>query len=314
MDLKKSDRIEITVLMDNYSDVLIPSGEHVERPPLARESMIAEPVIAEHGLSLFIKVFKGDQDRCLLMDAGWTAMGLIHNIEVLKIDLAGIEAFVLSHGHMDHFGGLGKILELCPPKIPLILHPDALLDIRFLRLPDGKKVYFPSLDESSLTEAGASLIKTSSPLLLVSGQVVTTGEVERVSAFEKGLPDAYLERDGKIESDLIRDDQSLIMHLEGRGLVVVSGCAHSGIINTVRHARKITGIDRIYAVVGGFHLSGPHFEPIINETIRELKEIDPAIVIPMHCTGFKATAEIFREMNDQFILSSVGARFIFNGC
>ncbi|MCD6353498.1 MAG: MBL fold metallo-hydrolase, partial [Proteobacteria bacterium] len=101
-------------------------------------------------------------------------------------------------------------------------------------------------------------------------------------------------------------DQALVIHLKGKGLVIISGCSHSGIINIIHYARKITGVTRVYGVMGGFHLTGPAFEPIIGETIEKLKAINPAIIFPMHCTGWKATTEIAEQMPRQFVLSSVG--------
>jgi 7,8-dihydropterin-6-yl-methyl-4-(beta-D-ribofuranosyl)aminobenzene 5'-phosphate synthase len=277
---------------------------------MAEESKIIEPLLAEHGLSLFIKIFKGNQQHSILMDAGWSEIGVIHNLKILGVDLSDIEAIVLSHGHMDHFGGLKKILALLSQKISLIFHPDVLLDSRFLQLPNGERVNFPALDESFLKKTGASLIKTSSPYILASDLVATTGEIERVTDFERGLPGAYFERDGKIEPDYLLDDHGLVINLKDKGLVVISGCAHSGIINTVYHAQKIIGTDQVYAIMGGFHLGGSHFEPAVGITIKLLKEIDPEVIVPMHCTGFKATTRIAQEMPDRFILSSVGTKIL----
>jgi 7,8-dihydropterin-6-yl-methyl-4-(beta-D-ribofuranosyl)aminobenzene 5'-phosphate synthase len=124
------------------------------------------------------------------------------------------------------------------------------------------------------------------------------------------MPNACLERNGKIEYDPILDDQGIVIHVKGKGLVVVSGCAHAGIINTIYHARNISEVNNVYAVLGGFHLSGPLFEPIISRTIEELKKIDPQIIVPMHCTGWKAINELAKEMPQQFVLNSVGTRFV----
>jgi 7,8-dihydropterin-6-yl-methyl-4-(beta-D-ribofuranosyl)aminobenzene 5'-phosphate synthase len=138
--------------------------------------------------------------------------------------------------------------------------------------------------------------------------ILVTGEVERATGFEKGLPNASLERDGKLEPDAIRDDQALVVNLKDKGLVVISGCAHSGIINTVLYAKKITGVDRIHAVLGGFHLSGPVVEPVIEETITEFKKIKPEVIIPMHCTGWEAIKRFSQAFPSSFILNSVGTK------
>jgi 7,8-dihydropterin-6-yl-methyl-4-(beta-D-ribofuranosyl)aminobenzene 5'-phosphate synthase len=140
--------------------------------------------------------------------------------------------------------------------------------------------------------------------------VLVTGEIERTTDFEKGLPHAYLERGGKTEPDRILDDQGLVVHLKGKGLVIITGCAHSGIINTIQFAQKLTEISSVYAIIGGFHLSGPKFESIIPRTLEELKVINPAVICPMHCTGWKATVEIARKMLHQFVLNSVGTTLV----
>jgi 7,8-dihydropterin-6-yl-methyl-4-(beta-D-ribofuranosyl)aminobenzene 5'-phosphate synthase len=133
--------------------------------------------------------------------------------------------------------------------------------------------------------------------------------VERVTDFEKGLPNAQMERNGKIEKDLILDDQALVINLKGKGLVVIAGCSHAGIINTILYAGKITGVEKVHTVLGGFHLSGPIFEPIIEETIKEFKKMAPEVLVPMHCTGWKAIQRFSDEFPSSFVLNSVGSRF-----
>ncbi|MBW2208743.1 MAG: MBL fold metallo-hydrolase, partial [Deltaproteobacteria bacterium] len=151
------------------------------------------------------------------------------------------------------------------------------------------------------------LIESKTPTPLAGERIMVTGEVERVTSFEKGLPNAVLERDGKIEKDPISDDQALVVNLKGKGLVVIAGCSHAGIINTVFYAQKVTSIQKIHAVIGGFHLSGPYFEKIIEQTIGELKKIRPQFLSPMHCTGWKAIQQMSQEFPEEFILNSVGS-------
>ena len=136
---------------------------------------------------------------------------------------------------------------------------------------------------------------------------MVTGEVEPVTSFEKGLPNTVLERDGKIERDPISDDQALVINLKEKGLVVIAGCSHAGIINTILYAQKITGIQEVHAVVGGFHLSGPYFEKIIEQTLGELKRIRPQFLSPMPCTGWKATQQMSQAFPEEFILNSLGS-------
>lgn len=311
--LQETDMVEITVVIDNYTDVLLAdTTEVIKRAPLIvdKDNRIGGAPLAEHALSLVIKVFKDAECHTILFDAGWSKVGVPYNLKLFGIALADIESSVLSHGHMDHFGALAEVLKGVGKKVPLVVHPHAFLTPRYFELPDGRRVKYPFLDEQSLIEAGAAVIKTKSPFLLASDLAVTTGEVERVTDFEKGMPNTYLERNGQVERDLILDDQGVVINIKHKGLVVVSGCAHAGIINTIRHAQKITGIGRVYAVLGGFHLTGSFFESIIGRTIGELKRTNPSIVVPMHCTGWKALNQIAREMPEQFALSTVGTRFL----
>lgn len=307
VELRQAEKVEIVTLMDNYTDCLIPSSNTVKRNPPHKNGKVAPPLVAEHGLSLLIRVFEHGEFRTILLDAGWSATGVAYNISQLEIPVDRIETVVLSHGHMDHWGSLRNILRLMSEPIPVLAHPDVFLTNRFLVLPDGKKVLFPDLDEEALGEEGINVIKNSQPHSLASNLIVATGEIERTAGFEKGLPNAYVDRSGTVEPDRLLDDQGLIVLLKDKGLVIITGCAHSGIINTVRYAKKITGVESVYAVIGGFHLSGQAFEPVIPRTIDELEAINPAIISPMHCTGWKATTKMAEVFPRQFVLSSVGA-------
>jgi len=189
-----------------------------------------------------------------------------------------------------------------------VLHPGAFDSPRFFGLADGRKLLFPqTLVKEELLKRNVALMERKTPTPLAHEGILVTGEVERVTPFEKGLPNAVLERDGKIEKDPIVDDQALVIHLKGKGLVIIAGCSHAGIINTVLYAQKLTGIEKVHTILGGFHLSGPHFEPIIEQTIGELKRFNPEVLVPMHCTGWTAIQRMSQEFPDAFILNSVGS-------
>ena len=311
VQLKEVTRVEILTLMDNYVDVLLRSTDVVTRPPMAKGlELPTDNLLAEHGLSMLVKAYQGKEKHTVLFDTGHTSVGVPHNIELLEVDLDEVEALVLSHGHMDHTGSLFVVLERIGKSIPLVVHPEAFVWPRYFGLDDGRNLRFPrTLVKADLEHRKVQLVVSKTPTLLAHNLVAVTGEVERVTDFEKGLPNAVLERDGKLEKDPIADDPSLVLNLKGKGLVVLSGCAHAGIINTILHAQKITGISKVHAVIGGFHLSGPAFEPIIEETIRELKQMEPAVIVPMHCTGWKAIERFSQEFPESFILNSVGSKF-----
>lgn len=307
INLREADRAEVTILVDNYVDMLMLPSTAIDKRP---QTPPGKPLLAEHGLSCLIRVFDGSEEHCVLMDAGVSPACMSHNASMLNIDLRAVESTVLSHGHFDHFAGLLEFLKLSGHKMPLVLHPDAFLERR-LNPPGRTPVALPRLDEPSLIKGGALLQKSGTPSVIASGLLALTGEVARTNSFEKGFPWAEVKINGKWIVDPFHDDQGLIIRLRDKGIVVISGCAHAGIINTVQYARKISGTDKVHAVLGGFHLSGPLFEPVIEPTVQEMKRINPDYVIPMHCTGWKAINRFAEEMPGKFLLNTVGTTYVF---
>jgi 7,8-dihydropterin-6-yl-methyl-4-(beta-D-ribofuranosyl)aminobenzene 5'-phosphate synthase len=308
LHLREADKLEVTILLDNYTDALLLQSTEVVRrlripPPSAP--------LAEHGLSCLLRVYADSEEHVVLMDAGTSATCLLHNVDLLKVDLSQVESVVLSHGHFDHFGGLPELLRRTREGIPLVLHRDAFLERR-LNVPDvGRPTELPTLDGEALEECGAALHKSDEASTLASDLVLVTGEVERVTGFERGFPWAEAKIDGDWIVDPFHDDQGVAVKVRGKGLVVIGGCSHAGIINTAKHAQHVTQTDVVHAVLGGFHLNGPAFEPIIGPTIEEMKKIGPEYVVPMHCTGWKAINQFAREMPGQFLLNSVGTTYVF---
>jgi 7,8-dihydropterin-6-yl-methyl-4-(beta-D-ribofuranosyl)aminobenzene 5'-phosphate synthase len=162
-----------------------------------------------------------------------------------------------------------------------------------------------------IQSAGLKLVETKDPYPLLDSSFLFLGEIPRVNDFEMGMPNAYYQDDEEEKRDAIEDDTAVVVHLKGKGLVVLSGCAHSGIVNTTKYAREVTGIDKIHAVMGGFHLTGNHFEPFIDITTESLKELNPDYVIPTHCTGRKAINTMEKEMPSKFLLSMAGTKMTF---
>ena len=309
LNLREADKVEVTVLVDNYTDVFLQSTEVVKRPALQLNP--PKTLLAEHGFSCLLKVCSGSEEHVVLIDAGISTTCFFNNVNVLGLDLSKVESVVLSHGHLDHFGALVEFLNGAKKGIPLVLHPDAFLE-RALNIPNsGRLTDFPVLDKAALKETGVALHEAKGASMLASGLVLVSGEVERVTDFEKGFPWSEAKIDDQWVVDPFRDDQGVVVKLKRKGLVVIGGCSHAGIINTVKHAQKVARTDKVHAVLGGFHLTGPLFEPIIEPTIAEMKKIGPDFVIPMHCTGWKAINRFAQEMPEQFLLNAVGATYVF---
>lgn len=306
--LHDADSVSITTIIDNSLDhLLLEKHPAMKRPILSWE----DNPVAEHGLSLLIEIEGGGKRHTVLLDAGLSSMALLHNMNVLQVPLDRIESIFLSHGHMDHIGGLMDLLVKIGRPIDLVSHPGAYCKRR-LNIPGkGPQKELPALDAAALRHAGANILTRPGPTLWCSDMLLALGHVERVTDFERGFPWAEIHQDGAWDADPFNDDQALVFHVRGKGLVVVSGCAHSGIINTVRYARKVTGIDTVYAVMGGFHMTGPVFEPIIGQTVAAMRSIAPTYLIPMHCTGWKSIHAFATAMPDQFLMNSVGTRCHF---
>jgi 7,8-dihydropterin-6-yl-methyl-4-(beta-D-ribofuranosyl)aminobenzene 5'-phosphate synthase len=315
MTLNGIDRAEVTCLVDNNVDVLLPNSKIAYRPALD-ENWFIHPLRAEHGFCAAIKLEVNGSERRVLFDSGLAPLTASHNAGVLGLDLSSCELVISSHGHIDHAGGLMNIRKKMNEKeqmqkIPLVLHEEAFRN-RLVKFQDGRTINLPAPNRADLTEAGYNLVEKQSQSLWIEDSILVTGEVPRTNDFEKGFPIHYSEIDGKMENDpLIKDDQAVVLNIEGKGLVVISGCAHAGIINSIKYAMEISGEDRIYAVIGGMHLTGGIFEPLIPRTIDELEQLKPKFIIPCHCSGLEATTEIAKNMPKAFIQNSVGTKYLF---
>jgi 7,8-dihydropterin-6-yl-methyl-4-(beta-D-ribofuranosyl)aminobenzene 5'-phosphate synthase len=313
IQLHEAEKVEILTLQDNYVDVTVTDNSSViSRAMPLKAGEIRNSVIAEHGYSAVIRIEVEGETRTLLFDFGFSECGAAYNAKVLGVDMSQVEALALSHGHSDHLGGMEDLAKLIGRKnIDLYVHPAVFKSPRYIKLGEQQKIYFPKFTKAIAESAGVNVVETISPRAILEGAAVFLGEIPRLTDFEKGLPMAYFQADGTEYWDPIEDDTSVVICLKGKGLIVLSGCAHSGIVNTVQYARNVTGMDRVHVVMGGFHLSGPAFEPIIGRTTEELKKINPSYVIPCHCTGRKAIMHMEREMPEQFILNMSGTKLTF---
>jgi 7,8-dihydropterin-6-yl-methyl-4-(beta-D-ribofuranosyl)aminobenzene 5'-phosphate synthase len=305
--LRSVDEVRVTIVMDNSFDFLLPSTPVARRVRLGPSPFTHLQPRAEHGFSALLTTRLGEQTGRVLFDTGVSPDGILRNLDVMEIDPRDFQAVILSHGHADHANGLeGLAHRVGERSLPLVLHPDAYLE-RKVVLPNGHETLLPPPRKSDLRAAGIEVIEERGPSMLLDGTVLVSGEVARVTDFERGFASHHALRGGEwLPDPLIHDDQCAIVHLRGKGLVIVTGCGHAGIVNIVRNARAITGIDAVHAVIGGFHLSGPQFEPIIGPTIAALAEFAPEVLVPGHCTGWKAVHAIAAAMPDAFIPTAVG--------
>ena len=313
VSIKEVNKIEILTLQDNYIDVAaMDSTDIVQRAMPIKDMEIKNSILAEHGFSAIVTLTMDNQTRSILFDFGFSEHGAAFNAEALGIDLKSIEAMVLSHGHMDHFGGLEQIAERIGKKgINLILHPTAFRKSRYVKITDDLKIGLPSLSREKIENAGISIIESKEPRMLLDDCLLFLGEIPKKTDFEKGFLRMHYNDQGEEKWDPIEEDTAVVVNIKNKGLAVLSGCAHSGIINTVKCAQEVTGVEKVFVIMGGFHLTGADFEPLIEQTTEALIALNPQYVVPTHCTGRKAIMHIDNEMPDNFLLNMSGTKMIF---
>jgi 7,8-dihydropterin-6-yl-methyl-4-(beta-D-ribofuranosyl)aminobenzene 5'-phosphate synthase len=319
-----AEHVDVTVLMDNRADLIVKSSRTVKY-------WTKGPLLAEHGFSALIDLKEGGER--ILWDAGLTPEALPENMRRLGIDAKSIGRLAISHGHHDHTAAVSAVvraMDLGPKprewaagtpvqemrtwaagrRVPLVAHPAAFRE-RWGVGKDGKKHGPLGGPPRAEWEAlGAEIVLSEGPFRLGAG-CWTTGLVPRLTFEKSGRPASLAYRDGDaFFQDDLEEDQAIVIHVRDKGLVVVSGCAHSGIVNTVNHARAISGVDDIYAILGGFHLARASDEEI-QSTVEAVQAFQPRLIVPSHCTGFKAMCAFAAAMPDAFLPGVVGAKYRF---
>jgi 7,8-dihydropterin-6-yl-methyl-4-(beta-D-ribofuranosyl)aminobenzene 5'-phosphate synthase len=319
--LEPVDRVDVTTLVDNTADMLLPDVGPVRRwglsgtggpLPVAPSGVAVggstlDFLRAEHGYSALVDVYQDGRIHRVLYDAGVSPFGLVENLDRLGISPNTFQAIVLSHGHFDHVAGLhGLIKRMGVRKLPVLLHPD-FWTRRRIATPD-RFIDLPTPSRAAIEDAGFALIEDRQPSFLLGGLLLVTGEVPRTTAFETGLPAGHqASADGQWRHDpLVHEDQALVAHVRGRGLVVVTGCGHAGIVNIVRQAKRLTGVDQIHLVTGGLHLRDG---PTLAATVTALTEEQPQLIVPAHCTSWLAHHALYEAMPQAYRPNSVGSRF-----
>jgi len=320
------DALEVSVLVDNVVDPLstLPKGVTGENAVLRANGLMVSSghvrCCANHGLSLVITARIGSDIQTLLFDAGPEAYTFARNSDRLGTPFSEVGAIVLSHGHWDHAGGLPEALRLVVSAngrkpVPFHVNPGMFLT-RGLRQPGGEVVPAePVMSAIDLERRGAAIVNSGDARAIMERMFYVSGEIPRVTPYERGLPPhVKLAQDGlSWEPDpWIMDERYVAAYVKDKGVIVFTACSHAGVINVLTDARNVFGNVPLYAVMGGFHLSGAEVEAIIPDTIRDFGQFALKRIIPCHCTGWRALhalAQVYSE--DVLIPAAVGRKFLF---
>jgi 7,8-dihydropterin-6-yl-methyl-4-(beta-D-ribofuranosyl)aminobenzene 5'-phosphate synthase len=303
------DKLSIWVLADNTYDALRPDSKISKRYRVTP----GKSIHAEHGLSYYIETVADGKTTTCMFDYGLDPAGVMNNIGLLGVDIGKTRAFGLSHGHFDHWTGAASVLKeygsRIPADTPFYVGREAFAR-RFSVRPGGSDAMdLGKLSREELETLGVKVVEVTKPTEIIPGAYLT-GDIERLTSYEKPPPTLLIERGEKPEPDDFRGEQALFFHVKGKGLVVLSGCAHAGIVNTARHAQKVSGVEKLHAVMGGFHLINTKPE-VIQSTVDDIRALNPQYVVPTHCTGFEALVAFGRQMPEAFQLNTSGTQYTF---
>jgi 7,8-dihydropterin-6-yl-methyl-4-(beta-D-ribofuranosyl)aminobenzene 5'-phosphate synthase len=332
IDVPAIDKLTVRVLVDSASDLFFKPGEAggVKTEP-GRSAVSTRPLHSEWGLSLLLEPQRGSESRTLLLDYGWTPETIIGNMELLRVDVSKIDALIMSHGHFDHWGGLIGFLDKHRKALPADLTLYAGGEDNFCQrynraATPGQLADYGMLDRRDIARHDVKLVLAETPVV-IEGQAFTTGKIKRVS-MERVLPNSMVEfgqkngagcntshylpaeMDGKIVPDEHIHEHATCFNLRDKGLIVISSCGHVGIVNSVRQAQEVSGIEKVHAIMGGFHL-GPAPADYLTQVVAEIGKLDPDVLIPMHCSGLNFTQEAQRQMPGKVLTTTTGTRITF---
>ena len=326
------DKLSVRVLVDSASDIFFrPQEVSGVRTEPGRTSDARRPLHSEWGLALYLEPQRGEEKRTFLLDFGWTGETINGNMELLKVDPSKIDALIMSHGHFDHWGGLLGFLERhrkdLPDDLTMYAGGEDNFCQRYVRGgAKGELSDFGMLDRRDLAKQNVKVVLCETPVV-IGGQAFTTGKIKR-SSIEKVLPNSLVEfklkdgagcnashylpaeMEGKIVPDEHIHEHATCFNLKDKGLIVISSCGHVGIVNSVRQAMEVSGIDKVHAIMGGFHL-GPAPADYLKLVVAEIAKLNPDVVIPMHCSGLNFTEEAMRQMPGKVLTTTTGSRITF---
>jgi 7,8-dihydropterin-6-yl-methyl-4-(beta-D-ribofuranosyl)aminobenzene 5'-phosphate synthase len=329
------DGVAVRVVVDSYQFAVAPSRKLVDvdiqhfgwgvgndRPP-------GRTLISEFGLSMLAETRRGTETRNVLVDFGFTPEAVINNASLVGVDPAKLDALVLSHGHYDHFGGLIGFLRTnngkLKAKLPIYIGGEEAFCSRELTIPPVH-ADFGALDRKALEDANLTVTYAPGPAL-VADHGFTTGHIDQTS-FEKILPPTAMkigvengfgcyadklpedERTQTIMPDQFRHEIAMAFNLKGRGLIVLTSCSHRGVINAIKQAQAVSGVNKVHAIIGGFHLA-PYKEDYVRDTVAAMKDMNIDYIVPLHCTGEPFYDIVKAEMPNKLLRSYTGTRFVF---
>jgi len=328
------DRLVMTNVVDNVYDIFSKGGKldtiTVQRAPFQGR---VNALLSEHGLAYHLESLRGSERREILLDFSLTDLALFNNFRALSVDPTRADALVISHGHRDHYGALPELARTwqgkLKPGLALYAGGEDTFCHRVSVAPSGATTDGGQLERGALEGRGINVVLAKQPTV-VAGQAFTSGQIQRTIDFEKAPAAARLmagpmnsmcspahfaatkveTKPGELVTDMFWGEHATAYHVKDRGLVVITSCGHAGVINSVRHVQKVTGIDKIHAIVGGFHLS-PAPDEIVAKTVEAFKAINPDHIIPMHCTGVNTIIAVHRVMPQKLVMPATGTRVMF---
>jgi 7,8-dihydropterin-6-yl-methyl-4-(beta-D-ribofuranosyl)aminobenzene 5'-phosphate synthase len=325
------DKLSIRVVVDSSYDLFFRANKvnGVSVQPSPRASDFRRTLHNEWGLSLWLESQRASEERTMMLDYGYSQNVLYNNMELLGVDPRKLDALIVSHGHYDHFGGLLGFLDkyraVLQPGVKLYAGGEDNFCHRFQGAP-GQFSDFGTLDRRDLAARNITAVLSDKPTV-VANHAFTTGPIKRRS-IERVLPNThvefgmkngagcdvsqYLSADmaGKTVPDEHLHEHATCFNVKGKGLVVISSCGHAGIVNSVRQAQEVSGVEKVHAIVGGFHL-GPAPKDYLTQVVAEIKKLNPDVLIPMHCSGLNFVQEARNQMPDNVLVTTTGSRITF---
>ncbi|MPZ58770.1 MAG: MBL fold metallo-hydrolase [Rhizobiales bacterium] len=324
------DQASVRVLIDGSYNLFLRPGQvkSVKIEPAPRQSDYRRALHNQWGLSLLLESRRAAEQHTVMLDFGYTPEALLNNMDMIGVDPKKIEALIVSHGHFDHYGGLLGLLEKHRAALPAGIKLYAGGEDNFCQRfsgPANQLSEFGVLDRRELAKHNVTTVLAKNPAVI--GHAFTTGKIKRTSA-ERILPNtrvqfamkdglgcnashyAPAELQGKVVPDEHIHEHATCFNVKDRGLVVMSSCGHVGIVNSARQAQEVSGVQKIHALVGGFHL-GPAPADYISQVMAEIKALDPDVIIPMHCSGENFIQAVRAQMPDRLLLATTGSRVTF---